>query len=60
MDSNANIFVNSMLSNSLFPLVNKPTNFYRNSSSLIDHAFLNLHIYSLAMHILVCTCTFIK
>ena len=42
MDSNANIFVNSMLSNSLFPLVNKPTNFYRNSSSLIDHAWTNI------------------
>ena len=42
MDSNANIFVNSMLSNSLFPLVNKPTNLYRNSSSLIDHAWTNI------------------
>ena len=49
MDSNAYIFVNSMLSNSLFPLVNKPTNFYRNSSSLIDHAWTNiLHTNTIA------------
>ena len=31
-----------MISNSLFPLVNKPTNFFRNSSTLIDHAWCNI------------------
>ena len=31
-----------MISNSLFPLVNKPTKFFRNSSTLIDHAWCNI------------------
>ena len=31
-----------MISNSFFPLVNKPTNFFRNSSTLIDHAWCNI------------------
>ena len=31
-----------MLTNSFFPLVNKPTNFFRNSSTLIDHAWCNI------------------
>ena len=35
-------FVNSMISNSLFPLVNKATNFFRGSSTLIDHAWTNI------------------
>ena len=35
-------FVNSMISNSLFPLVNKATNFFRGSSTLIDHAWINI------------------
>ena len=37
-----NDFVNSMISNSLFPLVNKATNFFRGSSTLIDHAWTNI------------------
>ena len=35
-------FVNNMISSSLFPLINKPTNFFRNSSTLIDHAWCNI------------------
>ena len=35
-------FVNMMISSSLFPLINKPTNFFRNSSTLIDHAWCNI------------------
>ena len=35
-------FVNSMISNSLFPLVNKATNFFRGLSTLIDHAWINI------------------
>ena len=35
-------FVNNMMSNSLFPLVNKATNFFRGSSTLIDHAWTNI------------------
>ena len=35
-------FVNSMISNSLFPLVNKAKNFFRGSSTLIDHAWTNI------------------
>ena len=35
-------FVNSMISNSLFPLVNKATNFLRGLSTLIDHAWTNI------------------
>ena len=31
-----------MISSSLFPLINKPTNFFRNSSTLIDHAWCNI------------------
>ena len=31
-----------MISNSLFPLVNKATNFFRGSSTLIDHAWNNI------------------
>ena len=43
-DNNKDIddFVNSMMSNSLFPLVNKATNFFRGSSTLIDHAWTNI------------------
>ena len=43
-DNNTHIdeFVNSMISNSLFPLVNKATNFFRGSSTLIDHAWTNI------------------
>ena len=43
-DNNTNIddFVNGMISNSLFPLVNKATNFFRGSSTLIDHAWTNI------------------
>ena len=41
-DSNTDKFANAMISNSLFPLVNKPTNFFRNSSTLIDHAWCNI------------------
>ena len=43
-DNNKHIddFVNSMMSNSLFPLVNKATNFFRGSSTLIDHAWTNI------------------
>ena len=43
-DNNKDIddFVNSMMSNSLFPLVNKATNFFRGSSTLIDHAWANI------------------
>ena len=39
---NTDKFVNAMISNSFFPLVNKPTNFFRNSSTLIDHAWCNI------------------
>ena len=35
-------FVNNMISSSLFPLINNPTNFFRNSSTLIDHAWCNI------------------
>ena len=35
-------FVNTMMSNSQFPLVNKPTNFFRETSTLIDHAWCNI------------------
>ena len=31
-----------MISNSLFPLLNKATNFFRGSSTLIDHAWTNI------------------
>ena len=31
-----------MILNSLFPLVNKATNFFRGSSTLIDHAWTNI------------------
>ena len=43
-DNNTNIddFVNGMISNSLFPLVNKATNFFRGSSTLIDYAWTNI------------------
>ena len=43
-DHNTHIddFVNSMISNSIFPLVNKATNFFRGSSTLIDHAWTNI------------------
>ena len=43
-DNNKNIddFVNSMMSNSLFPLVIKATNFFRGSSTLIDHTWTNI------------------
>ena len=43
-DSNSNIdrFVNNMMSNSLFPLINRPTNFFRNTSTLIDHSWSNV------------------
>ena len=41
-DHNTDKFVNDMISNSFFPLVNKPTNFFRNSSTLIDHAWCNV------------------
>ena len=43
-DHNTHIddFVNSMISNSLFPLVNKATNFFRGSSTLIDHTWTNI------------------
>ena len=37
-DPHVDKFVNTMMSNSLFPLVNKPTNFFRETSTLIDHA----------------------
>ena len=30
------------MSNSLFPVVNKATNFFRGSSTLIDHAWTNI------------------
>ena len=43
-DNNKHIddLVNSMMSNSLFPLVNKATNFFRGLSTLIDHAWTNI------------------
>ena len=43
-DSNTNVdkFVNTMMSNSLFPLINRPTNFFRNTSTLIDHSWSNV------------------
>ena len=41
-DPNTDKFANAMISNSLFPLLNKPTNFFRNSSTLIDHAWCNI------------------
>ena len=43
-DSNSSVdkFVNTMISNSLFPLINKPTNFFRNTSTLIDHSWSNV------------------
>ena len=43
-DSNSNVdkFVDTMMSNSLFPLINKPTNFFRNTSTLIDHSWSNV------------------
>ena len=43
-DSNSSVdkFVNTMISNSLFPLINKPTNFFRNTSTLIDHSWSNI------------------
>ena len=41
-DHNTDKFVNAMISNSFFPLVNKPTNFFCNSSTLIDHAWCNI------------------
>ena len=43
-DSNSSVdkFVNTMMSNSLFPLINKPTNFFRNTSTLIDHSWSNV------------------
>ena len=41
-DHHVDKFVNTMISNSLFPLVNKPTNFFRNTSTLIDHAWCNI------------------
>ena len=40
-DPLADEFVNDMISSSLFPLINKPINFFRNSSTLIDHAWCN-------------------
>ena len=42
IDPNTDKFVNTMISNSFFPLINKPTNFFRNSSTLIDHAWCNI------------------
>ena len=41
-DPHVDKFVNTMISNSLFPLVNKPTNFFRDTSTLIDHAWCNI------------------
>ena len=43
-DSNSSVdrFVNTMMSNSLFPLINRPTNFFRNTSTLIDHSWSNV------------------
>ena len=41
-DYNTDKFVNAMISNSFFSLVNKPTNFFRNSSTLIHHAWCNI------------------
>ena len=41
-DPNTDKYANAIISNSLFPLVNKPTNFFRNSSTLIDHAWCNI------------------
>ena len=43
-DSNTNVdkFVITMMSNSLFPLINRPTNFFRNTSTLIDHSWSNI------------------
>ena len=41
-DPNTDKYANAMISNSLFPLVNKPTNFFRNSSTLIDHAWCKI------------------
>ena len=41
-DPHVDKFVNIMISSSLFPLVNKPTNFFRDTSTLIDHAWCNI------------------
>ena len=43
-DSNTNVdkFVNTMMSNSLFPLINRPTNFFRNTSTLIYNSWSNV------------------
>ena len=43
-DSNKTVddFVNDMFSNSFYPLVNKPTNFFQNNSTLIDQAWSNM------------------
>ena len=41
-DPNTDKFANAMISNCLFPLANKPTNFFRNSSTLTDHAWCNI------------------
>ena len=38
-DPNTDKYANAMISNSLFPLVNKPAKFFRNSSTLINHAW---------------------
>ena len=41
-DTKIDDFVNNMISSSLFPLINKRTNFFINSSTLIDHAWCNI------------------
>ena len=43
-DSNKTVddFVNDMFSNSFYPLINKPTNFFQNNSTLIDQAWSNM------------------
>ena len=41
-DTKIDDFVNNMISSSLFQLINKPTYFFRNSSTLIDHAWCNI------------------
>ena len=51
-DPHVDKFVNTMMSNSLFPLVNKPTNFFRETSTLIDHAWCNILHENTKAHVL--------
>ena len=41
-DPNIDNFVNLMISNAFFPLIDKATNFFRDGKTLLDHAWCNI------------------